>query len=138
MELKRDEIIKALEHCINDNTCEQCNYSPSTCFIQENALSLIKELTEENERLRNDNGKYEAENRAQFDKWLKLEEATKRHHSELFEEAKIAIKEDTVWEMKERLYQEANYSVCGYQCVSTEDVDQIAEEIIGGSYGKKD
>ena len=51
MELKRDEIIKALEHCINDNTCEQCNYSPSTCFIQENALSLIKELTEENERL---------------------------------------------------------------------------------------
>lgn len=48
MELKkREEIIKALEHCIKDTTCEQCNYSPSTCFIQENALALIKELTEE-------------------------------------------------------------------------------------------
>jgi hypothetical protein len=52
MELNRDQIIKALEHCIRDTTCEQCNYSPSTCFIQENALSLINELTEENERLR--------------------------------------------------------------------------------------
>ena len=50
--MDRTEIIKALEHCIKDDTCEQCNYSSSTCFIQENALSLIKELTEENERLR--------------------------------------------------------------------------------------
>lgn len=46
-------------------------------------------LTEDNERLKAENARYEAENHAQFDKWLKLEEATKRHHSELFEEAKI-------------------------------------------------
>lgn len=52
MELNRDQIIKALEHCIRDSTCEQCNLSPSTCYIQEDALALIKELTEEKERLR--------------------------------------------------------------------------------------
>lgn len=45
------EIIKALEHCINDATCEQCNYSPSSCFINENALDLIKRQKAEIERL---------------------------------------------------------------------------------------
>ena len=66
----------------------------------------IKELSEENERLRAENARYEAENHAEFNKWLKLEEATKRHHSELFEEAKIAVKEDTGRKMQERLRDE--------------------------------
>jgi hypothetical protein len=51
MELNRKEIIRALEHCIKDNTCEQCPYSPSTCHIQQDALALIKELTQAEEML---------------------------------------------------------------------------------------
>ncbi len=48
MELNTEQIKKALEHCIKDDTCEQCPYSPFTCHIQENALALIKQLTEDN------------------------------------------------------------------------------------------
>lgn len=91
----------------------------------------IKKLTEENESLRAENAKYEAENNAQFDKWLKLEEATKRHHSELFEEAKVAVKEETVHKMQERL----KYSLCCIpQCHFTYaevefHIDRIAKEM---------
>lgn len=125
MELDREQTIKALECCEKEpKDCPSCpltrDYSPCSTTMAKNALSLINELTEENEnlhatrteltrvqeeneRLRAENAKYEAENHAEFNKWLKLEEATKRHHAELFEEAKIAVKEDTVRKMQERL-----------------------------------
>lgn len=95
----------------------------------------IKELTEENERLRAENAKYEAENHAEFNKWLKLEEATKRHHSELFEDAKIAVKEETVRKMQERFQAYFGTYVLGYKIPLTEAlkaVDQIAKEMLEG------
>ena len=68
MELNREQIIKALECCTNKPyaDCKNCPYETEIrekscidvgigCFITDlplNALSLIKELTEENERLR--------------------------------------------------------------------------------------
>ena len=57
MELKRDDIIKALECCANKAEgclCSDCPFVRSrycTNRLRENALLLIKELTEENERL---------------------------------------------------------------------------------------
>lgn len=55
--MENNDIKKALEHCIKDSTCEQCQLSPFTCHIQENALALInsqeqriKELTEESKK----------------------------------------------------------------------------------------
>ena len=54
MELNREQIIKALECCNEEHTCNECPYCDN-CYngkVVENALSLIKELTEENERLR--------------------------------------------------------------------------------------
>ena len=71
MELKRDEIIKALECCSSSDDASACesgcpywggDYDTCPCieepsFIIKNAHSLIKELTEENERLQ-----YEIEN----------------------------------------------------------------------------
>ena len=127
--MEKEQIIKALECCIGDNDCNSCPYWVDVdvnCFdnVKSDALALIKELTEENEklksigiskdivieslaedneRLKSENAKYEAENHSEFNKWLKLEEATKQRHSELFEEAKIAIREDTVREMQENL-----------------------------------
>ena len=124
------------------------------------ALALIKELTAENdawqkqlisqkeisdkayyelacevENLRADNARYEAENNAQFDKWLKLEEATKRHHEELFQEAKIAVKEDTVRKMQERFKMHFGTYVIGYKIPLTEAlkvVNQIAKDMLEG------
>ena len=58
MELNREQIIKALE-CCNKTNCKECPYTPSgkvdifdiTCSINmaRDTLALIKELTEENE-----------------------------------------------------------------------------------------
>ena len=80
--------------------------------------------------MRAENAKYEAENHAQFDKWLKLEEATKRHHSELFEEAKIAVKEETVRKMQEKLIKGAFCSACGIDY--SHHIIQIAKEMLEG------
>ena len=55
MELNAEQIIKALE-CCSKGTCMACplkeDYSPCLNTVAYSALSLIKELTEENERLR--------------------------------------------------------------------------------------
>ena len=52
MELNRDQIIKALECCINDE-CDKCGRTFGNCQanLMTDALALIKELTEENEKL---------------------------------------------------------------------------------------
>lgn len=55
MKLNSEQIIKALECC--DGTlagCEECPYYDKRyrCPLKQNALSLIKQLTEENEKLK--------------------------------------------------------------------------------------
>ena len=55
MKLNREQIIKALECCISGDDCTLCplcDERSCPCVLNENALSLIKELTEENERLK--------------------------------------------------------------------------------------
>ena len=60
MELDREQIVKALECCAsNDFICDQCPIDEKikdACecgkVVARNALALIRELTEENERLR--------------------------------------------------------------------------------------
>jgi hypothetical protein len=56
MIMEKEMIIKALECCANNDECvgEACPYYATGCEKQmpKDALSLIKELTEENERLR--------------------------------------------------------------------------------------
>ena len=62
MELNREQIIRALECCITprDCECDDCSldkYGSLNCkwLLMSHSLSLIKELTEENERLRKRN-----------------------------------------------------------------------------------
>ena len=62
MELNREEIIKDLECCKfgkDEAKCKECNWHPwikPRCWrlLASNALTLIKQLTEENERLKAD------------------------------------------------------------------------------------
>ena len=51
--MERDDIIKALECCTKDGctSCPHFKKVPCQKPLMQNALSLIKELTEENERL---------------------------------------------------------------------------------------
>ena len=56
MELNREQIIKAMECCGTEHKCcSSCplarDYSPCSKTMANNALSIIKELTEENEDL---------------------------------------------------------------------------------------
>jgi DNA repair exonuclease SbcCD ATPase subunit len=44
-----------------------------------------------------------------------------------------ACKADTVRKMQEMLEKEANYEICGCYCVSTEDIYQIANELLEGA-----
>ena len=52
MKLNREQIIKALECCINDE-CDKCGRTFGNCQVNLmfDALALIKELTEENKKL---------------------------------------------------------------------------------------
>ena len=60
MQLNREQIIKALECHAGNFSCDECPCDPYDgtgetycgCIMAKNALSLIKELTEENERSR--------------------------------------------------------------------------------------
>ena len=59
MELNREQIVKALEFCTGIKKLDACANCPAhlgcnDCvdFLREESLALIKELTEENERLR--------------------------------------------------------------------------------------
>lgn len=174
--MEREQIIKALECCTSGRPCRGCDFKDKSkdtfgCRKQLliDALSLIKELTEEvdsleaqkehldllvdgklkrisaleknvlslteeNERLRAENARYEAENHEKFDKWMKLEEATKRHHAELFQEAKIAVKEETVRKMSERFIAEIEQTPNANEHFIKawkSKIDQIAKEMIG-------
>lgn len=67
MGLNREEIIKALEWCIQSESCEYCEYNEGkadVCNIRSDALSLIKQLAEENESL-----KANAVPRSECEKW---------------------------------------------------------------------
>ena len=131
MELKRDEIVKALAMFIEDMPVElHLGLSRTTRFrlLLRDALSLIKELTEENERLKS------VEFTCGFIKPHKVLECP------IFDEVE-KTKADTVREMKERLKAKMNDlsrndGIFGtYYLVSKSFIDQIAKEMIGEANG---
>ena len=133
MELKRDEIIKALEWCSELRLCVDCpmraegyfSHSGNACrkALMEYALSLINELTEENERLINECGN-------QSILW-------RQHFNSLYETAKYTLKADTVREMQTEI--EARCIKGGiYPAFVKRTIDRIAEEMIGGNNGNKE
>ena len=114
MELNRGEIIKALECCIINHNCTGCpfheyyhkNSKPIDCLqiACENALALIKELTEDNENLN-------------------------QSCTNLIQTIKD-VQADTVRKMQERIEKkilEINPSLCGLLPF----IDQIAKEVLG-------
>lgn len=112
MELKRDEIIKELEGLANFLTCPD--------YIT-NALALIKELIEENERLR-------AENVDCKLGFSLLEDAFQR-----LEKINNQIEAETVRKMQERLQAYFGTYVLGYKIPLSEAikaVNQIAKEML--------
>jgi FtsZ-binding cell division protein ZapB len=154
MELKRDEIIKALEMCLTLEygvACKGCPLSykderRTDCLelLMKNALSLIKELTEENESL-TETVKVRGETieKLQFDvtdisednrKLTEENERLAKHNAVLIEDNHILATEfkkitiaDTVQKIVERLEDFATDE--GMVHIGT--VRKITEEMIG-------
>lgn len=106
MELNRDQVIKALECCINDE-CDKCGVPFGNCQanLMQDALSLINELTEDNE--------------AQAETITNLIETIK------------SIQADTVREIQERLHErKVSYGNITFRVVPIDDIDQIAKEMV--------
>lgn len=139
MELNRDEIIKALECCSSSDGVSACesgcpywggDYDTCPCieepnFIIKNALALINQLTEENERLivtlkMND---------APFPEGLQIVH-------DFCEKGKRKARADTVREMQTRLAQYiGTYTEKSFVYVSAmfKLIDRIAKEMLEGN-----
>ena len=124
MELNREQTIKALECCSSrdDNACDTCpldNLDSIDCkrILFALALSLIKELAEENERL---------------SACVMSKEEVMDIANEAIKQCTSIIKADTVRKMQERL-KERNKVYCVNESDLKEMkfvVDQIAKELL--------
>ena len=128
MELNREQIIKALEYCFNDKPCNGCEWHEvgNGCIakLEQSALSLINELTEENERLRSRNNFLEIEYKNQGNLfWARVHDA------------EDGIKADTVRKIADFIWNNETEGMViamnGRWLSKEEFIDQIAEEIIG-------
>ena len=141
MELNAEQIKKALECCAN-NACTQCYHKQEyECIdlLASNALTLIKELTEENERLRKLNdegaecptchgiGKIDTTN--WLTKHLSKEQIAKEK-AEAVAEYHRELKADTVRKMQERIKAEKFHHKNFGDLVYLADIDRIAKEMI--------
>ena len=108
--MDRDDVVKALTLHSQRGACmNECPYGKENLCgnaMARDALALICELTEEKEQ----------------------KDETIAGLIDTIKDAYGFI----VRKMQERLEEEANYEVCGYYCVSTEDIDQIAKEMLEG------
>ena len=154
MELNREQVIKALECCAK-GCCGDCPRSPFSlgCCRKTmlDALSLIKELTEENKKLTEHNAqilqfgeewealarKFEAENKklAEENERLKADAIVFENALEIALDSQKQDRADTVRKMQMALW--AHLSP--YSIYTTTEVgvliDQIAKEMLEGNDG---
>ena len=163
MELKRDEIVKALECCIDTKwRCEDCPYfnkgEDSMEVLMTDALSLINELTEENDKLASALAEYDykttlriSEEYVTADAYEELREENEKLKKRLkatnymiTPDGRIemiptveSVKSDTVREMRKEI--EARCIKGGiYPAFVRSTIEQIAREMIGGENGNKE
>ena len=129
MELNREQIVKALEHCGSDEgTCEGCPYCVKRkdgallpCHITADALALIRELTDSLDRVQKQCGEI-------------IVECDERDAERLKQVARLTkekerAKADTVWKMQERL------RAAPMWFVDKDTIDQIARELLEETNG---
>ena len=142
MELNRDQIIKALECClIQGAECRKCPmvHTHALCYreIKRNALALIKELTEENERLKAENELVQVSHDSLRELYRTDTDALLNVLSNFREETADIIT-DTVRKMQKRLHEKTFIDTLGEtgnykmirKSVMLVDIDQIAKEML--------
>ena len=147
MELNREQIIKALKCCAYDDACSSCplqeNYTNCVTIMKRDALSLIRELTEENEKLRAERDTFEINYKdLKYRNQELLKDAVAwekecrewEYEDALMRERLSEIKADTVRRMQERLKEcfpdtEDHKAVYLVQQIMFA-IDQIAKELL--------
>lgn len=140
MELNREQIIKALECCAKDN-CDKCPNSFGNCYanLAGYALALIRELTEEKERIAHESACHrqtvidnlreslefldEETERVRADTVRKFAEMLKKR----IEKSSYNARTDRKTVRKEELLEQVNWV---YHEVVPDLIDQIAQEIL--------
>ena len=139
MELNREQIIKALECCSNNDECvgEACPYYATGCEknMPKDALSLINELTEENKAWQMQLiSQEEKASKAYYDLACEVEDlrAIAEQYQKQFEDARA----DTLSELKNRLTREVG-TYLGISIMKVSDmfklIDQITKEMLEGT-----
>ena len=151
MELNKEQIIKALECCHTDKfSCIDCPFQYLNKFkectnINKNAVALIKELAEENERLRGENEQWRNDWERNQSQWEEAYGKLEQENIEQDEAIIRALKEmgkirqetkaDTVRKMQERLDKRFCHDPAFLgveQRLIMDVIDQIAKEILEG------
>ena len=125
MKFNRKEIIKALEIC-SDETKEFCTGCPfignggcKQSSILKLALSVIKELTEDNKRLNKSLEKELLDSARVYDNYCRMIVAIRKEVDE--------IKAGTVQKMQEKILAKSEYGTIN---ISPWQLDQIAKEML--------
>lgn len=145
MELNREKIIKAWECCHtlakDCLTCPYENDNNGCIYLEQNALALIKELTEENERLSKevadlqDELKCEKETNEHLCSQYMSESHLRHQVEEMLANGMDAVKADTVKKIRKRLHEEAfavfdDEGAIDCYAVDLDDIDRILKEIL--------
>jgi hypothetical protein len=120
---EREEIVKALEccsdcECYNAKAQEDCpliNVPFCKNYLRKQSLALIKELTDENEKL---NERLDREAKCQYDLATKI--------VDLRDDIKY-VKAETVRKMQEKIRAKSEYGTIN---ISPWQLDQIAKEVL--------
>lgn len=143
--LNKEYIMKAVHHCVDGAGCPDCPYefAPDCASIEE-LLCYIKELTEENERLRFISAHIcvgDVITSEQIEKQRMAHTLPGMHRDPVgpvgmvWVESYDEVRAETVRKMQERFKERLDISVCGY---STEEVvgdvletlDRVAKEML--------
>ena len=137
-----NEIIKALECCIEDEDCAHCPSIKEMPYcsndIMVGALNLIKRQQAEIERL-------ESANDEKFNQWNMLAEKTKQHYADLYNEAKDILKAEADKEFADRLKNKIKIEcnpyckpVCGYDSgiAIMRYIDKLVKETVDNEKGE--
>lgn len=129
-----NDIIKALKCCQNGE-CAKCIPNNSGKSCRDNLIALASDLIN---RQKAKIEKYEKEDNEKFNKWMLLDERTKKRYAELYEEAKGVVRAEAIKAFAERLleltfmYEETEIGTASMERAVTEmEINKVLKEMTG-------
>ena len=120
--MNREQIVKALECCTFSPKCEECPIGGNDCIeLDQNALSFIRELTEENRLLQSR---------------VLLENHLRTRADEMLAHVASVVKADTVRKMQEMVKERCTKGGI-YPAFVARVIEQVAEETLAKEHDRQ-